>query len=217
MAGAKKPRKARVHAIAQPPIAVPEVRELKAFYDGAGQFDDFAFARFYWEAGEGERESIVSKIDKKLHPVRSASGDPVASAAKVDLLLPAESPQDYMSLDHLIRRYEEMLPAHEVNAYAQVTLRFPKAVNLHQPWEMARTWARSFYERVPVVLILHAPHLWGSANPGHVHCLAFARRASAMGWGEMERRVASDAGQQEAYDSWTSFKDQWPDHTTSGG
>ena len=192
---------------ANPGSAAP--LELKAFYDGGGQFDDFAFARFYWEAGEGERESIAPKIDKKMHPVRSASGEPLASAAKVDILLPADAPQEYMALDHLIRRYEETLPAHEVNAYAPVTMRFPAAVNLHQPWEMVRAWARSFYERAPVLLVLHAPHLWGSSNPGHVHCIVLPRRLGTLGWAEMERVIASDAGQREAHDSRKAFREDW--------
>lgn len=183
--------------------------ELKAFYDGGGQFDDFAFARFYWEAGEGKRESIAPKIDKKMHPVRAPSGDPLASAAKVDILLPADAPQEYMAIDHLIRRYEETLPGHEVNAYAQVTMRFPAAVNLHQPWEMVRAWARSFYERAPVLLVLHAPHLWGSSNPGHVHCIVLPRRLGPLGWAEMERVIASDAGQREAFESWATFREDW--------
>ena len=189
--------------------------ELKAFYDGGGQFDDFAFARFYWEAGEGPKESIVPKIDKKMHPVRAASGEPLASAAKVDVLLPADAPQEYMSLDHLIRRYEETLPAHEINAYAQVTIRFPGAANLHQPWEMVRAWARSFYQRAPVILVLHAPHLVGSSNPGHVHCLALPRRLGPLGWAEMDRTLASDAGQREAHDSWAAFREEWPRRSSS--
>lgn len=189
--------------------------ELKAFYDGGGQFDDFAFARFYWETGVGPRESIAPKIEKKMHPVRSASGEPLASAAKVDILLPADAPQEYMALDHLIRRYEETLPAHEVNAYAQVTIRFPGAVNLHQPWEMVRAWTRSFYQRAPVILVLHAPHLVGSSNPGHVHCIALPRRLGSLGWAEMDRTLASDAGQREAHESWVAFRDDWSRSSSS--
>lgn len=187
-------------------VATPPLIPLKSFYDGGGEFENFSFGRFYWEAGDGERESMASKIDKKLHPVRSSSGAVLASAAKVDLLLPVEAPQEYMCLDHLVRRYEETLPAHEVNAYAQVTMRFPEAVNLHQPWEAVRAWARSFYERVPVLLVLHAPHLWGSSNPGHVHCIALPRRLGPLGWAEMERSVASDAGHREAHDAWEEFR-----------
>jgi hypothetical protein len=48
----------------------------------------------------------------------------------------------------------EMLPAHEVNADAQITMRFRAAVNLHQPWEMVHAWGRRACERAPVVLVL---------------------------------------------------------------
>lgn len=205
----KSPTTAPKVDVAAAPATSPTPRALKAFYDGGGEFENFAFARFYWEAGEGERESIVPRIDKKLHPVRSETGRVLASAAKVDLLLPAEAPQDYMSADHLVRRYEETLPAHEINAYAQVTIRFPGAVNLHRPFEMVRSWAQGYFAEVPVLLVLHAPHEWGSSNAGHLHCIVFPRRLGLLGWGAMERAIASDGGQREAHEAWTAFKEQW--------
>ncbi len=209
MAAAKKTRKALAKAAGGTLTASAATLELKAFYDGGGQFDDFAFARFYWEAGDAERDSLAPKIDKKLHPVRSDKGELIASAVKVDLVLPLDAPQEYMALEYLVRRYEETLPAHEVNAYAQVTVRFPKAVNLIEPFEVVRAWVRSYYPHVPVLLVLHAPHLSGSSNPGHVHCIVFPRRLGPLGWAEMERAIASDAGQREAYESWTAFQEEW--------
>lgn len=209
MAAAKKTRKAGTKAADATLAASVATLELKAFYDGGGQFDDFAFARFYWEASGGERDSIAPKIDKKLHPVRSDRGELIASAVKVDLVLPLDAPQEYMALEYLVRRYEETLPAHEVNAYAQVTVRFPKAWNLIEPFEMVRTWVRSYYGHVPVVLVLHAPHLSGSLNPGHVHCIVFPRRLGPLGWAAMERTIASDIGQREAYESWLAFQEGW--------
>lgn len=216
-APAKSPATASKVEVAAAPAARPAPRALKAFYDGGGEFANFAFARFYWEAGEGERESIVPRIDKKRHPVRSEAGRVLASAAKLDLLLPAEAPQDYMSVDHLVRRYEETLPAHEINAYALVTIRFPGAVNLHQPFEMVRSWAQSYFAKVPVLLVLHAPHEWGSSNPGHLHCIVFPRRLGPLGWGTMERAIASDGGHREAHEAWTSFRDEWCEARSSQG
>lgn len=144
-----------------------------------------------------------------MHPVRTGDGEILASAAKADLVLPLDAPQDYMALDHLLRRYEETLPRHEINAFAQVTIRFPNAANLIEPFEMVRAWVRSQFARVPVLLVLHAPHLWGSSNPGHVHCVVLPRRLGSLGWAEMERAIASDAGQREAHESWTAFQDEW--------
>jgi hypothetical protein len=211
MAAAKKTRRPPVKPTTADATLVtnPAPLELRAFYDGGGQFNDFAFARFYWEAGDAARVSITPKINRKMHPVRSDKDEPIASAIKVDLVLPLDAPQEYMAIDYLVRRYEETLPAREINAYAQVTVRFPKTVNLIEPFEKVRTWVRSYYGHVPVLLVLHAPHLSGSSNPGHVHCIVFPRRLGPLGWAEMERAIASDAGQREAYESWKAFKEDW--------
>lgn len=213
MVVAKKARKAPVKSVSADPatnlMAAPTPIPLKSFFDGAGEFENLSFGRFCWEVGEGQRESIVPRIDKKEHPVRSDKGDLLASAAKVDPVLPLDAPQEYMALDYLVRRYEETLPRHEINAYAQVTIRFPNAVNLIEPFEMVRAWVRYHYRHVPVLLVLHAPHLWGSANPGHVHCIVFPRRLGPLGWAEMERALASDIGQTEAFESWTAFREEW--------
>lgn len=137
MAGTKNPRKSRVQAVAQPTIVIPEVRELKAFYDGAGQMPDFGYARFYWAAGDGPRESILPRLVKKRRPAAAESD--IDTAARVEALVPAHAPEDYADPDFLARRYEETLPADETTAYAQVTLRFPSTiVNLHHPYEVAR-------------------------------------------------------------------------------
>jgi hypothetical protein len=183
--------------------------ELRLFHDGGGRHENFSFTRAYW-TGDGERESILDRINKKIDVIRSEDGQVLARAAKVDLLLPPVAPQEYTDIEHLVRRYEEMLPPHELNAFAQVTIRFPDAPNLHQPWELVRDWAKLHYaRRVPVILVLHAPHLAGSPNPGHVHCIALCRSLTMMGWAHMERAIASDAGQREAYESWTAFQQDW--------
>lgn len=206
MAAAKKTRKG---LSATATVSAPATQaELKVFHDGAGRSENFSFTRAYWGEGE-ERESIAGRIDKKVHPVRSAGGEILASAAKVELILPLDAPQEYMCRDYLVRRYEETLPKHEVNAFAQVTIRFPNAANLIEPFEMVRAWVRSHFGRVPVLMVLHAPHLWGSSNPGHCHCIAFPRRISRLGWAEIERSIASDVGQREAYESWTAFHAAW--------
>ena len=213
MAGAKKTGKAPVKPAtadsATTLLVPPAMLLLKSFFDGAGEFENFSFGRFYWETGEGERESIAARIDKKLHPVRSVKGEILASAAKFELIVPLDAPQEYLGLDYLVRRYEETLPAHEINAFAQVTIRFPNAVNLIEPFEMVRAWVRSHFAQVPVLLVLHAPHMWGSPNPGHCHCIVFPRRLSSLSWAEMERAIASDVGQREAYDSWIAFQKRW--------
>jgi hypothetical protein len=203
MAAAKKTGKAKVKPEAE--VSPSDLVGIKLFHDGGGRHENFSFTRAYWPA-EGERESIAGLIARKLHPVRSPDGENLGSAAKVDLLLPAAAPQEYIDIGHLICRYEATLPTHEPNAFAQVTIRFPGAINLHHPWEMVRAWVASFYaDRVPVIMVLHAPHLAGSPNPGHVHCVVLPRRLGPLGWAEMERDIACDVGQREAYRSWTTF------------
>lgn len=187
---------------------VPEQRELKAFYDGAGQMPDFNYARFYWAGREGLRESLLPRLIKKRQPAGAdADGD---TAARVEALPTRDAHQEYADPDFLMRCYEETLPQDEVTAFAQVTLKFgPNILNVHYPFEVARQWLREFYvvgRGVPVIAILHAPYLAGSDNPVHVHGIVLPRRLTRFGWAGMERDLASDLGHREAFDSWSEFK-----------
>jgi hypothetical protein len=193
---------------AKPEPVVADRRELKAFYDGAGQMPDFSYARFYWAPGPGRRESLLPHLNKKRKPAaQEAPGD---TAARVEALPTPDAPQDYADADFLMRRYEEMLPHDELTAFAQVTLRFGSEIlNVHHPYEVARQWLRDFYvvgHGAPVIAILHAPHLVGSENPAHVHGLVLPRRLTRLGWAGMERDLASDLGHREAFESWSAFR-----------
>jgi hypothetical protein len=195
-------------AAATPETVVAAKRELRAFHDGAGQMPDFSYGRFYWAAGHGPRDSLLPHLTKKRKPAAAeAEGD---TAARVEVLPTPDAPQDYADADFLMRRYEETLPLDELTGFAQVTLRFGADIlNVHYPFEVARQWLRDFYvlgHGVPVIAILHAPHLVGSANPAHVHGLVLPRRLTRLGWAGMERDLASDQGQLEAFESWSEFK-----------
>ena len=48
--------------------------------------------------------------------------------------MPADAPQDYADPSFIVRHYEESLPADELSAFVQVTLRFGHAPNLHHPY-----------------------------------------------------------------------------------
>ncbi|HEX8402081.1 MAG TPA: hypothetical protein VF628_10295 [Allosphingosinicella sp.] len=189
-------------------VVVPEVRELKAFYDGAGQLPDFNYARFYWPPGNGPRESVLPRINKKRQPV--SKGSDCDTAARVEALVPFDAPEDYVDPNFLARRYEETLAADEANAYAQLTLRFPASIaNLHHPYEVARQWLRSFYsegKRIPLIAILHAPWRVACENPVHLHAIVFPKTLGRFGWLAADREVASDAGAKEAFASWQAFK-----------
>lgn len=207
MVAAKKTRKplapAPAVAVAQAPVP------LKAFYDGGGQHPEFGFARFYFASPGQPRESIVAKILKKRRPAGAEATDD--TAAKVEALVTRDAPQDYADPDFLVRRYEEKLSSEETTAYAQVTLRFDGDIlNLHHPWEVARSWLRSYYvdhdRGVPVVAILHAPHLAGSDNLVHCHAILLPKRLTRFGWGSMQRELTSDEGHRDAFASWQAYK-----------
>jgi hypothetical protein len=152
------------------------IRELKAFYHGKPG-DPVSSVRFYWPAGAGPRENIADHFLAKRRPAAFESS--VDTAARVEVLLRGDVPEDYTDPTFLVESYMAKLPDEETSAFAQVTLSFPRATNLHHPWETARAWLREYYvERtgVPVVAILHAPFLAGSESPVHLHALVLTRR-----------------------------------------
>jgi len=202
---ASKKKSARIGKIVATPAEAP-VRELKAFYHGQPT-DEFTWARFYWPGGEMPRESIVHHFWRKRHPAGAESV--VDTAAKVEVLLRGEIGEDYTDPDFLVRSFEEKLPVEETAAFAQVTMRFLNATNLHGPRHRATSWLRSHYVDplgVPVVAILHAPHLAGSDAPVHVHGLILMRRLSPFSWLGMQRDLASDGAVRTAQASWQQHK-----------
>jgi hypothetical protein len=182
----------------------PVTRELKAFYHGQPG-DRVSSARFYWPPGTGPRESIAAHFQAKRRP--AASESLVDTAAKVEVLLRGDVPEDYTDPTFLVESYMSKLPREETSAFAQVTLSFAKATNLHHSWEQARSWLRDHFVAragVPVVAILHAPFLAGSDSPVHLHALVLTRRLSAFGWLSGHRELAGDAGLAAAEKSWLS-------------
>jgi len=207
---AKKTRKAAVSTIAAVETE-PTAAELRGFFDGGGQFDNFSFARWRW-VGEGPRSGLAEKIAKKRFPVPPVVGaEGTETAAKTELILPAFAPAEYISLDFFLRRYEEMQPAHEVNAYLQVNFAFPNAINLHHPAEMVRTFAKGYFvdeREMAVFLAAHAPWVAGSSNTGHLHLLVFPRRLR-FAFGEFDHRLASDQGNRDVHEAWSAFQKEW--------
>lgn len=186
-------------------IAALTCRELQHFYHGQPG-DPVTSARFYWARGTGPRESIEEHFRKKRHPAGAES--PVDTAARVEVLLRPDVPEDYADPDFLTGSYMSKLPAEETAAFAQVTLSFPSATNLHGPWQQATTWLRNYYvERlgVPVLAVLHAPFLAGSDSPVHLHALILMRKLTAFGWLSTHRELAGDAGLKAAEASWKGW------------
>lgn len=177
-------------------------RELQHFYHGQPG-DPVTSARFYWAKGSGPRESIEEHFRKKRRPAGAES--PVDTAARVEALLRADVPEDYADPDFLTASYMSKLPAEETAAFAQVTLSFPSATNLHGPWRQATSWLRDQYvDRlgIPVLAVLHAPFLAGSDSPVHLHALILMRKLTAFGWLSTHRELAGDAGLKAAEASW---------------
>ena len=181
------------------------MRELKAFYHGQPT-DDFSAARFYWPAGAGPRESIAAHFLKKRRPAGAESLHD--TAARIEVLLRQDVSDDYADPDFLVQRYEETLAIDETAAFVQVTMRFPHATNLHGPYQRATSWLRSFFVAqygVPVVAILHAPHLAGSDAPVHLHGLILMKTLSPFSWLRTHRDIASDASIRVAQASWAEW------------
>lgn len=202
-------RKKKTAAVMTSTISVPTFRVLKGFHHPPVEDGTFGFGRFYWSDGVGHRQSILSNFRKKRRPVQGEGEED--TAAKVEVLLPRDAPEEYCDIDFLVRRYEEKLPPEESTAYAQVTLRFPDARNLHHPHEVARSWVRSFFvdgpdTGVPVVLAVHAPYLAGSQSPVHCHALVLPYQLRWHGWGRAVAGLANDEGQARALASWTAFR-----------
>jgi hypothetical protein len=205
---AARSKKGKASAI-KPVIAETTPRPLKAYYHGGGVVSSFGSARFYWPGGDGDRESIEPRITKKRRPAGAQSN--VDTAAKIEVLLPGDAPQDYADVDFLIRHYEMSLSPEETTAFIQITIRFGDSPNLHRPYEAARAWLRSFYASeeghgVPVLLILHAPHLAGSSADGHVHAIVFPRRLSRFGWTGGALELGSDGAAIKARVAWGAFR-----------
>lgn len=199
------PHKMKTKQLSGSSKTVAGKRVLKAFYHGQAS-DAFSTVRFYWSKGEGPRESITPYFLRKRRPAGSESE--VDTAAQVQVLLRSDVPQDYADPQFLAESYMSKLPSDETAAFAQITMRFEQATNLHGPWHQATSWLREHYvERlgVPVVAILHAPFLVGSDNSVHVHGLVLMRKANCFGWLGVHRELAGDAGLAAAEASWNDW------------
>lgn len=212
--------KSKNGAKAQTPPAIKQ-QELRGFRDGAGQFPNFSFIKYYW-FGQGQRGWIASQIEKKLSPGSGLDGEPSdMEAAKWEVLVPAFAPEDYADLGLCLYSYDRSLSAAEANAYVQMTFSFPEAMNLHHCYEMVRAFVRAEIvdkpeRNLPVVLILHKPQESGSFNDPHIHACALLRRVNQLGWGAYDRSLPTDQGNREIYEAWVTFRNRWNEEWPAG-
>ncbi|WP_265562482.1 hypothetical protein [Sphingomicrobium arenosum] len=189
----------------KPAASFDEPIELAVFWKGKPE-DAFTYARFYWPPGSGERESLAPRFIAKRRP-GAKEGD-VDTAARVEVLLPEDAPEEYLDPDFLVRNYDAQAAADEGTVLVQVTMRFPEAFNLHGPYERCRRWLWKHYvekRRLPIMVVLHAPHLKGSSNPPHVHALVLARSLGRFGWGEKDLKLGTDRDRKASVSSWDNF------------
>lgn len=181
-----------------------QLKELSAFWKGQPD-DPFTFARFYWAEGKGDREGVSAKFLAKRRPVGKSGGK--ETAARVEVLLPADAPEEYSDPDFLTRNFDARLPEQGATAYVQLTMRFPDALNLHGPYERCRSFLREEFvdgRSLPVLMVLHAPHLTGSSNAPHVHALILPRTIGRFGFGEPDLSTGSDRDRDAIQAAWNA-------------
>ncbi|MEN3973381.1 hypothetical protein WJS89_11950 [Sphingomicrobium sp. XHP0235] len=185
-------------------------RSLKEYWDGDAD-DPFVIARFNWEEGEGSREPISPRFIAKRRP--AAKEGSIDTAERVEVLLPDDAPDLLIDPDLLVSTFEASYPKGETLAFAQVTMQFADAPNLHSSFEKARAWCRQEFcdeRQLPVLLVLHVPFRLGSANPPHVHAMVLSRQLTRLGWGKVDRLLASDPHRPECATSWFDLRTSGP-------
>ncbi|WP_298671500.1 hypothetical protein [uncultured Sphingomonas sp.] len=181
------------------PTASPAQASLERFCDGGGTHEGFRFLRAWWQ-GDGPRPGIAGYVLKKLRP----GDDPeFGRAARYDVLLPRAAPSEYMVPEHLLARYDEMLPLFARHAFAQITIDLDRSEPLHVGYERVRSYASSFTHSChAVILVLHQPALALSANAPHCHLIIPARFLTAGGFGAAATALCSDPGHRSAWQAW---------------
>jgi len=142
---------------------------------------------------------------RKCRPgMRSGAGWEV-TAVRSDVVMPIGASDDLRDPQLLLERFDrEALPWKEALLVC-VTLRFPGAANLHQAWETSRGFALEAFavqRGLATVVVQHAPHVFGSNNPHHVHLLVVPRRLTSLGFGQYDDEITCDEGQTLVHEEW---------------
>lgn len=155
--------------------------------------------------------TAVSFARGKLHPIEPGDGLGAWSptAEDFEMVLPAEGDDAYRNAQLTMMKFDAEALPHKQALMAYFTLKFPGDRSLQRGWEMARSFAfRNFALRrqLATLVVQHAPHKMGSANPPHVHLLVLPRKLTALGFGVFDDHLTSDAGIEQVYREWTAFK-----------
>ena len=144
----------------------------------------------------GHRNSAAAFAAAKL-TVGAPPGTPpwTLTAARAEVLLPPGA-DDRLSVPRiLMETIDAELPVKAKALLAYLTFTFPTP-RLHEQYELVRDFTRRFIVdafEVAALLVQHAPHRAGSANPPHVHVLITGpRRLTPLGFGEWVTPLATD-------------------------
>ncbi len=116
------------------------------------------------------------------------------SAARAEVLLPADADDRMGDPRTLMERVDADLPANGKALLAYATFTFD-TTRLHTAWEEVRCFIRSFVVEphdAATLLVQHAPHRAASANPPHVHALIVPRRVTPLGLAEWVSALIGD-------------------------
>jgi hypothetical protein len=154
--------------------------------------------------------SAVSFSLGKLHPIEpaDAAGSWNPTAEDFEMVLPADGDDAYRNAQLAMMKFDAEALPHKQAVMAYFTLKFPGDRSLQRGWEIARSFAfRNFALRrqLATLVVQHAPHKMGSANPPHVHLLVLPRKLTALGFGVFDDHLTSDAGIEQVYREWTAF------------
>jgi hypothetical protein len=198
-------RKPTAGTVAETPA---QLVPLSHFTNGGGTYEGFDFTRF-WYAVPGPRVGIAEWVRAKLQ----VGDDPTfGNAVKHDVLPPDLAPGEYLNLEHLVTRYDEMLPKFEYNAFAHVKIALSSDEPHQIGWERVRAFSRQYFtldRKLATILVLHAPGIACSSNTPHVHVIVPARQLGPNGFGETDRLLCTDPGQQAIWTAWEAWNEAY--------
>lgn len=169
------------------------------YLDPLGKMNDFSFGVLR-SSFSGRANSVLDYADTKLR-----------LCTRSEVLLPPDAHDGLLAPTGLWRSYESAMLPGQRDLATCVTIYLPDARTLHSAYEEVRSFARQALvaeHGLPVMVVLHAPGLAGSAHDPHAHLVIAARQLRSWGWGAFSALVRDEA-QRELFDAWTAHRKAW--------
>lgn len=187
------------------PFVAKAKNDLPHFFaNPRGSHPDFGFGVLRRHFSERVNAAAAFGRGKHRPGMRSGDGWEV-TAVRSDVVLPVGASDDLRNPQLLLERFDrEALPWKQALLVC-VTLRFPDTAHLHTGWETARGFALEAFARqrgLATVVVQHAPHVFGSDNPPHVHLMVVPRRLTTLGFGQYADEITCDDGQTLVHEQW---------------